>query len=988
MTKKEAIIVSELNSYMDKENYYIRSMEIEESLSDITKVVLEVVLVDTPKKSIDLWSLDIKMSSSFTIELNKWEEVFHDQDASDDAEDNQKMDNKPTVVNSDSNQSKNIKNDAEKAEEEANSSDSHQTSLKQNNSQKKQFKSTWSRSLRTVITGVKKEIRQIDGVFASVLTVTTHHKLYLLTYNKKYNISKLCTHGTVVLDLCFGVDIALVNTCIIMQMEIYDMFIQFGECDLHLFERLVQYNGAFYICHDDGYTVGVHDTTLEYSSGGKYRFGGSTNISNVIYNLSMEQTQVPEQYVAIDYDYKKPENLYGLALNIDGTGKYMDYPARYADGLTEFNVALQPFNVKKKFVSKKYNVDSSCYDIKPGQTIIIEGWSNEDKHVIISVKHSFSFSRFNSNFHYYNSFVMHETSDSYVSPKELKAPVISSTQTATVRSLSPILEIETNVKCEVFVEFHWLFSLQAPNSKPSFAEQQAIDLIDAVLAYSCWVPVAQLMAGKRYGSFIIPRVGDEVLVYFIDGNPNRPIVFGAIYNDTNVPYYPQNILDDFKTVLMRSHTFYDTLPPTSILEPHTYNEISITDIPFAQKIYMKAQKDIEFELGMMTSIVPSDFKTSIHGIGSQKHFITAGNYELINLFGEETHFINGNCTFIVNPSLKGRNFTIEVTDGQLLINATAGSKQEYGANLLINVAGNCDINVEGDCNVDVEGDFNGDVEGDCNINVVGDCNADVEGDFNGDVAGDCNVDIEGAFNTNVAGDYNLSVEGEIAIVCAGAIDITSGADLSQEAGGAIEISAGGDISQEAGGAIEISAGGDISKEAGGAIESTAGAEITSEAGLDINMTAGGDISHEVGLEFNIEAGLAINMDSGLEFNATSGLCLSMESGLEADISSGLSADIEAGLELDLSSGLALTMDAGLMADMSAALMVMVDAGLMAGIDAGLMTEIASGLLTAVEAGLLTSVDGAVLASIVGGVLADFYGTVISGNSDFSIFCQI
>jgi type VI secretion system secreted protein VgrG len=61
---------------------------------------------------------------------------------------------------------------------------------------------------------------------------------------------------------------------------------------------------------------------------------------------------------------------------------------------------------------------------------------------------------------------------------------------------------------------------------------------------SCWVRVAQVWAGKQWGAMHIPRIGHEVMVEFLDGDPDRPIITGRVYNADNMPPYA---LPDNKT---------------------------------------------------------------------------------------------------------------------------------------------------------------------------------------------------------------------------------------------------------------------------------------------------------------------------------------------------------------------------------------------------------------------------------------------------------
>ena len=99
---------------------------------------------------------------------------------------------------------------------------------------------------------------------------------------------------------------------------------------------------------------------------------------------------------------------------------------------------------------------------------------------------------------------------------------------------------------------------------------------------SCWVRVSSNWAGEGYGAATIPRVGMEVVVTFLDGNPDKPLITGCASNSvTSVPYpLPEN---KTRTVL-RSHS-----------SPSTggYNELSIEDRAGQELIYLRAQRDME-----------------------------------------------------------------------------------------------------------------------------------------------------------------------------------------------------------------------------------------------------------------------------------------------------------------------------------------------------------------------------------------------------------
>ncbi|MCA9710957.1 MAG: type VI secretion system tip protein VgrG, partial [Myxococcales bacterium] len=102
---------------------------------------------------------------------------------------------------------------------------------------------------------------------------------------------------------------------------------------------------------------------------------------------------------------------------------------------------------------------------------------------------------------------------------------------------------------------------------------------------SCWVRVAQTWAGPSWGSMFIPRIGMEVLVEFLEGNPDRPLVTGCVYNGQNPPPYT---LPDDKTK--------STLKSNSSPGGDGYNELRFEDAAGAEEIWIHAQKDLNVKV--------------------------------------------------------------------------------------------------------------------------------------------------------------------------------------------------------------------------------------------------------------------------------------------------------------------------------------------------------------------------------------------------------
>ena len=152
-------------------------------------------------------------------------------------------------------------------------------------------------------------------------------------------------------------------------------------------------------------------------------------------------------------------------------------------------------------------------------------------------------------------------SQPYRPPIKTPRPVLHSVQTATVVG-PPGQEIHTDEFGRVRVQFPW------------DREGQHDDWS------SCWIRVSQGWAGMGFGSLMVPRVGQEVLVGFLEGNPDQPIIVGRVFNSKNQVPYP---LPEHKT---RSTWKSDSSPGSG-----GFNEIMFEDLTAKELVYEQAQKN-------------------------------------------------------------------------------------------------------------------------------------------------------------------------------------------------------------------------------------------------------------------------------------------------------------------------------------------------------------------------------------------------------------
>jgi type VI secretion system secreted protein VgrG len=101
---------------------------------------------------------------------------------------------------------------------------------------------------------------------------------------------------------------------------------------------------------------------------------------------------------------------------------------------------------------------------------------------------------------------------------------------------------------------------------------------------SCWVRVAQIWAGTRWGGIFIPRVGQEVIVEFLEADPDRPIITGRVYNADNMPPYDLPANKTQSGIQSRS---------TKGGNPDNYNEMRFEDKKGEEQLYMQAEKNMD-----------------------------------------------------------------------------------------------------------------------------------------------------------------------------------------------------------------------------------------------------------------------------------------------------------------------------------------------------------------------------------------------------------
>lgn len=217
-------------------------------------------------------------------------------------------------------------------------------------------------------------------------------------------------------------------------------------------------------------------------------------------------------------------------------------------------------------------------------------------------------------------------------PPPLPRPIVHGPQTATVVGPSGE-EIYCDKYGRVRVQFHW--DRKGQKDEKSFA----------------WVRVAQIMAGKNWGSLFTPRVGMEVVVDFLEGDPDQPLVVGTVYNGENMPPYT---LPDNKTqsgIKTRSSKQGDAA---------TFNELRFEDKKDSEEIYFHAQKDFK-------RVVENDDTLQVDH--DQTITIKNDRTETVSEGNEAVTIAKGNRTVTIGEG----NETLEVTKGNRTVTVGQGN---------------------------------------------------------------------------------------------------------------------------------------------------------------------------------------------------------------------------------------------------------------------------------------------------------------------------
>ncbi|MEE4959308.1 type VI secretion system tip protein TssI/VgrG [Pseudomonas alliivorans] len=313
---------------------------------------------------------------------------------------------------------------------------------------------------------------------------------------------------------------------------------QYRESDSHFVKRLLEHEGLFfYFEHTaDSHTLIVMDdstvlTPLPEQPQIRFHTASVTENSDSITHWTSAREFQPAKISVQTFDYRQPNNRIPVTMNsLNQQGdapsyELYDYMGQYthgspADGEILVRNRIEALELK----GKTFFGSSNCRALRPGYTFELTqhyehdaGTAEDRQFLIMTVEHRGSNNyTTGSQAGYANKFYCVRKKIKFRPQLDTLKPEITGPQTAIIVG-PPGEEIYTDEMGRVKVQFHW-------DRYGQFDDKS-----------SCWVRVAQTGASGGFGSMQIPRVDDEVVVVFLDGNPDRPLVMGSLYNSQNTP---------------------------------------------------------------------------------------------------------------------------------------------------------------------------------------------------------------------------------------------------------------------------------------------------------------------------------------------------------------------------------------------------------------------------------------------------------------------
>jgi type VI secretion system secreted protein VgrG len=585
-----------------------------------------------------------------------------------------------------------------------------------------------------------------------------------------------------------------------------EYIVQYRESDLNFVTRLMEHAGIYYYFR---HTADAHTLVLADSSSAHKRTPGCEQLpfrppdenrkqgGDCIDEWRLYRRITPGAMALRDFDFEKPNADLTAKLSTPknharADSEIYEYPGSYIvrrHGETQAKVRLQ--QRQEPFERAEGHTNARAFTT--GALFELGDHPRDDQ----NCEHLIAFTRISLSGHQLQSgaqdsgslfscgFSVIDSRIPFRTQSSARKPVVEGPQTAIVVGQSGE-EIWTDKYGRVKVQFHW-------DRKGGHDENS-----------SCWVRVSQAWAGANWGSIHVPRIGQEVIVDFLEGDPDRPIITGRVYNANNMPPYDLPGNQTQSGIKSRSSKGGG---------PANANEIRFEDLKGSEEFYVQAEKDMNALVkNNETRTVGADRTTTIdanetltvkkdrsaHVIGNET--IVVDKAENVTISGGQTTTITGDDSTTVSTDQTltvtgSRTHTVNSTETILvtaLQSITAGSQAVTVGSLTKTVATAETATI-----------------GTLNETVLGSVTVSVGGSRTETVDKDETVSITGAQAVSIGKTGSISVKKQLVIDAQEELVIKSGdASITLKKNGDIIVK-GKDVSHDASGKVSLKASSDM-----------------------------------------------------------------------------------------------------------------------------------------------------------------------------------
>jgi len=359
--------------------------------------------------------------------------------------------------------------------------------------------------------------------------------------------------------------------------------VQYRETDFNFISRLMEDEGIFYFFeHEKGKHVLVladspedHKACPKQESARYHTTTGRWIDEDVVTGIEKRQEITSSKYTLTDFNFRTP----GTDLKVEVTSgqavgdkelEIYDHPGEYdkrAKGERYSNLRMQEQETRITTITGNSNCRAFCSGYRFDLKNYFRSDLTDKSLVLTQVAHSASqegtylTGSGDSDFAYTNQFNCILFDVPFRPMRMTAKPLVQGSQTAIVTGPSGE-EIYTDEHGRVKVQFHW--------DREGKKDDKT----------SCWIRVSQLWAGSSWGAMYIPRIGHEVIVDFLEGDPDQPIIIGRVYHGTNKPPYS-----------LPAEKTKSTIKSDSSKGGGGSNELRFEDKKGQEEIFLHGQKD-------------------------------------------------------------------------------------------------------------------------------------------------------------------------------------------------------------------------------------------------------------------------------------------------------------------------------------------------------------------------------------------------------------